>query len=136
MSAMSDYLEDALRNWFKGTALPAVPTNFYCALFTVTPSDSGGGTEVSGNAYARQALSPVAGTWTNGSAGTGQTQNTNAITFPAATPSGWGTIVAFGIFDALTTGNLIVWGALSANKTVGVGDIFQFAAGALSITFA
>lgn len=136
MSAMSDYLEDALRNWFKGTALPAVPTNFYCGLFTVAPSDSGGGTEVSGNAYARQALSPAAGTWTSGAAGTGQIQNTAAITFPAATPGAWGTVVAFGIFDALTAGNLVIHGALSANKTVGIGDVFQFAAGALSITFA
>jgi len=134
MSQMSDYLEDAIRNWFKGTAFPTAPTNTYVALFTAAPSDSGGGTEVSGNAYARQAV--AAAGWTSGAAGSGQIQNTAAITFPAATPATWGTVTHFGIFDASTAGNLLMWAALGASKTVGVGDVVQFAAGALSLTFA
>lgn len=136
MSQMSDYFEDAIKEWFRGTSFPAATGSLYCALFTAAPSDSGGGTEVSGNAYARQALSKAAGTWTAGSAGSGQISNTAAITFPTATPSAWGTITHFGIFDALTVGNLIIWGALTASKTVNAGDTFQFAAGTLVITFA
>ena len=136
MTAMSDYLEDALKEWFRGSAFPAATGSTYVALFTAAPSDSGGGTEVSGNAYARQALAKAAGSWTAGAAGSGQISNTAAITFPAASPSGWGTITHFGIFDALTVGNLLIWGALSASKAVGAGDVFQFAAGQLVITFA
>jgi hypothetical protein len=135
MTAMSDYWEDANKEWFRGTSFPAATGSVYVALFTATPSDSGGGTEVSGNAYARQALSKAAGSWTAGSAGSGQISNTAAITFPAATPGAWGTITSFGIFDASTAGNLLIWGALTASKAIGIGDVFQFAAGQLVITF-
>src|SRR4029079_6914327 len=124
MSQMSDYLEDAIKEWFRGTAFPAATGSLYAALFTAAPSDSGGGTEVSGNAYARVALSKAAGTWTAGWAGSGQISNTAAITFPTATGS-WGTITHMGIFDASTAGNLIVWGALTASKAIGTGDVFQ-----------
>lgn len=136
MSQMSDYLEDALTGWFRGTSFPAATGSLYVALFTAAPSDSGGGTEISGNAYARQALSKATGSWTLGAAGSGNITNTAAITFPAATPALWGTVTHFALFDALTVGNMIVWGALTASKAVGVGDVFQFAAGQLSITFA
>jgi hypothetical protein len=42
--------------------------------------------------------------------GTGPSQITNssAITFPAATAS-WGTVVSFGLYDASTSGNLMLW---------------------------
>jgi hypothetical protein len=42
--------------------------------------------------------------------GTGPSQitNTAAITFPAATAS-WGTVVSFGLYDASTVGNLLLW---------------------------
>lgn len=136
MSQMSDFLEDQLTGWFRGTTFPAATGSVYLALYTAAPSDSGGGTEVSGNAYARQALSKAVGTWTLGGAGSGNITNTAAITFPAATPATWGTVTHFGIFDAITVGNLLLWGALTASKTVGVGDVLQFAIGALSITFA
>jgi hypothetical protein len=136
MSAFSDYYEDAIAAWVRGTTFPAATGSLYCALFTAAPSDSGGGTEVSGNAYVRQTLSKATGTWTLGSAGTGQISNTAAITFPAATPAGWGTITHFGLFDASTAGNLIVHGALTASKAIGIGDVFQFAIGQLIITFA
>lgn len=54
------------------------------------------------------------------------------ITFPQASGS-WGTITHFGIFDAATSGNLLMHGALSASKTVGANDTFLFAAGDLNL---
>ena len=137
MSQMSDYLEDAIKEWFRGSTFPAATGSVYVALYTATPTDANAsGTEVSGNAYARQALAKAAGSWTAGGAGSGQISNTAAITFPAATPAGWGTITHFAIYDAITTGNELLWGALTTSKAVGIGDVFQFAAGALVITFA
>lgn len=134
MSQMSDYLEDALRNWFKGTTFPTKTANSYVALYTAAPSDSGGGTEVSGNGYARQ---PIANAdWTSGAAGTGSISNTNAVTFPAAVTANWGTITHLAIFDALTVGNMLLWNALTASKVVNVGDVLNFAAGSIVITFA
>lgn len=102
MSQMSDYLEDAIRNYFKGSAFPAVPTaDELIALYTAAPSDSGGGTEVTtGVGYYRAAI-PAATGWTSGGAGTGSISNTAAITFPAASGAGWGTVTHFGVFDDL-----------------------------------
>jgi hypothetical protein len=98
VSQMSDYLEDAIRNYFKGVAFPAAPVDELIAAYTATPSDSGGGTEVV-NAVGYTRMPIAAGGWTSGGAGTGSISNTAAITFPAATGAGWGTVTHFGVFD-------------------------------------
>lgn len=105
----------------------SAPSTLYLGLYTVAPTDTGGGTEVSGNAYARQV---AAFTVTNDTA-----SNTSAIEFPTATGS-WGTIVAVGIFDNLTSGNLLAYGNLTASKTIALGDVFRVPAGDLDITLA
>ena len=63
MAGFSDYLEDkVLDHVFGGNAYTA-PSTLYVALYTVAPTDTGGGTEVSGGAYARQtATFTVSGT--------------------------------------------------------------------------
>lgn len=114
-------------------------------LFTAAPSDSGGGTEVTGGSYARGQLNPSFSNWegTNGevtdtdSAGTGgATQNAVAITFPTPTAN-WGTITHFAIFDATSGGNMLFHGALTASKTVNNGDPApSFQIGALDVTLA
>lgn len=136
MANMSDYLEVELRKHIFRTGSFTKPTALYVALFTVTPSDSGGGTEVTGGSYARVNVPPLDANWSGASSTDGLTDNVSAITF--ATPSAnWGTVVAFGIFDASTSGNLLVWGAISPSKTINNGDPApSFAAGALDITFA
>ncbi len=96
-------------------------------MFTVAPTPSTTGTEVAGNAYARQAVTfdaPVSGV----------TQNSAPVTFPAATPGGWGTVTTAGIFDDPTAGNLLYFGDLAASKTIGAGDVASFATGVLTVT--
>lgn len=144
MSAMSDYLENKLVDQlFRGQSAPTTST-LYVGLLTAAPSDSGGGTEVSGNNYSRVAVTSSLANWagtqsaasTTASSGTGgQTSNNNAITF--ATPSGtWGTVSHFGIYDAATDGNLLFWGSLTISKTINQSDTVTFPAASLSITFA
>lgn len=145
MSQMSDYTENKLVDLiFRGQAFTA-PV-LYVGLFTATPSDSGGGTEVSGNAYARvkaaagasMALTDWKSTQNDSLASTGtggNTTNTNVITFPTPTAT-WGTVTSFGIFDALTGGNLLFWGPLTISKTINQSDTVSFPAGTLSVTFA
>jgi hypothetical protein len=132
--SFSDYLEKALLDATLGGPTFALPATVYVGLFTVTPADSGGGTEVSGNNYARKSTTNNATNWPAASGTTATKSNGTAITFVQATPSGWGTIVAFGIFDALTTGNLLVWGDVTPNKAVGALDTPEFATGALVVT--
>ena len=120
-------LELRVLDCFLRNVAAAQTATVYVALFTVAPTDAGGGTEVSGNAYARQAVAFDA-------AASGATQNTSLITFPTATPGNWGTVVAAAIMDALTVGNMLYWFDLDASKVVNANDVFQFAAGAIDIT--
>ena len=129
--SFSDYLENALLNQlFRGSSY-SFPGTLYVGLYTAAPTDAGGGTEVSGNSYARVAVTANTSNWANSTAGA--TSNSNAITFPQASGS-WGTVVALGIFDALTSGNLLAWADLTTSKLVGNGDTPSFAAGDLDVT--
>lgn len=144
MSAMSDYLENKLIDQiFRAQTAPGTAT-LYVGLLTAAPSDSGGGTEVSGGSYARVAVASSLANWagtqsagsTVASSGTsGQTSNNGAITFPTPT-AGWGTVTHFGIYDAASGGNLLFYGALTIAKTVNQADTVTFPAASLSITFA
>ena len=127
----SDYLEAAILDHVFKLATFTAPTNLYVALFTSAPSDSGGGTEVSGNAYARVQVTNDTSSWTR----TGSTVvNDNAITFPAPSPSSWGTVTHYGVFDAASSGNLLDWGALTASRSTTAGVAVSFAAGDLSFS--
>jgi hypothetical protein len=128
----SDFLENELLDHVLGNASYSAPATLYFALYTVTPSDAGGGTEVTGGSYARKDMTNNA---TNFPAASGGLKsNGTAITFAAPTAN-WGTIVAFGIFDAVSSGNLLYWGPISPSKTVNNGDPApSFAIGDLDIT--
>jgi hypothetical protein len=131
MAAISDYLENALVNHiFRNTDFTR-PANIYAALFTAAPSDSGGGTEVSGGSYARVAIATGASSAWDAASG-GATANTSVVTFPTATAD-WGTVTHVGFFDASTAGNLLFHGALASSKVVNDGDIFRFNAGEIDI---
>lgn len=153
MAAMSDFLENKIVDFiFRGQALGITggtaaagtgPANLYVGLFTTNPTDTGGGVEVSGSGYTRVTIVSNATNWaaTNAAASTvapstgntGTTSNNGAITF--GTPgANWGVITGFGIFDASTAGNLLIFGALTTSKTVNNGDAAPaFSPAALSI---
>lgn len=134
MSAKSDYLEVELIKHLFRTGSFTKPTVLGIALFTAAPSDSGGGTEVTGGSYARVDHPPLDANWDATSGTDGLTANTSVITFPTPTAN-WGTITHFAIFDATSGGNMLYHGALTASKTVNNGDPAPtFPAGALTIT--
>ena len=97
----------------------------YVALYTVAPTDSSTGTEVSGGSYARQSAAFT----TSGNTAS----NTSAIEYPTAT-AGYGTVVAVAVLDDGSSGNMLAYAALSANKTIATGDVFRIPAGDLDIT--
>lgn len=151
MSAFTDFMENKLIDWlFRAQAIGIAgasagagsgPATLYVGLLTTTPTDSTAGTEVSGGSYARVGVTSATTAWNNtqgnttgASTGTdGTTENASTITFPAPTAS-WGTVTGFGIYDASTGGNLLIYGALTTPKTINNGDAApSFAAGALSI---
>lgn len=133
----SDYLENALLNHTLGGASAgqaySAPANVFIALYTVAPGETGGGTEVStsGTGYARVQLANTTASFAATSTST--KTNAAAITFPTATAD-WGTVVAFGIFDANSAGNLLYYGTLTTSKAINNGDTASFASGAITIT--
>lgn len=138
MSALSDYLENALIDHvLRGRSFTA-PSALYWALFTSAPTDAGGGTEVSGSNYSRVSMTPsdtaftnTQGTTSGASTGTGGTvTNGEVVQFP--TPSGsWGTVVAVAIFDAATSGNMLIHGTL-LGRAITTSDDVKFPVGAFS----
>ena len=137
MASMSNYLEAALLNHIFRSSSFTAPTTIAIALCTSAPDDTDTtlvGKEVTGTSYARVTVGPSSGTWdvpgTNGT-----TQNTAAITFPAAGSGGWGTITHVAICNNATAGagNVLFWGQLTIPKTVTEGDIFQFNIGQLAV---
>ncbi len=130
----STYLNDAVLNWLRGTAFPAVPGTVHFALFTADPTDTGTGAQVAGGAYARVAISAAAASFSAPAAdGSGGRQISNAveITFPTPTAN-WGTVTHFGVFSAATGGNLLRHGALTTSRNILNGDQSPtFAIGAL-----
>lgn len=152
MANMSDFLENKLIDWLlraqaigitgASAAAGTGPANVYIGLFTTSPADAGGGVEVSGGSYARQARTSSLANWAQTSVpgGTlvssgidGTTSNNGVITFPAPTAN-WGVVTSIGIFDAVSAGNLLFWAALALSKTINSGDAApSFAAAALTI---
>jgi hypothetical protein len=126
VAALSDYLENALLNEVLRNVGYTPAATVYLALFTTATSDAGGGTEVTGGSYARQATTFAA-------ASGGACTNSGAVSFtgmPAAT------VTHAAIMDASTAGNMLFHGALTASKTVGAGDTLTFAIGDISATLA
>ena len=124
MSFSNDFETRVLQYIFT-TGSVTRPTAWHVALYTAAPNDSGGGTEVSGGAYARQSVAfSVSGNTAT---------NSGAVEYPTATAS-YGTVSHVGVFDAATGGNLIAYAALSASKAIDTGDVFRVPAGDLDIT--
>lgn len=136
MSGKSQYIENALLNWLKGTTFPTAPATVYVALFTTAPTNDAGASavEVTGGSYARASITTTTGFSAISGAPAAAAQISNGGTVTFATPTAnWGTIVAVGIYDALTVGNLLYWNSV-ASQVVNSGVVTSFAASALVIS--
>jgi hypothetical protein len=125
MSKLTNYAENEILDHILGTGSFTMPT-LYLALETVAGDDSSAGTEVSGDGYSRQAAS-------FGAASSGSASNDADITF-SASGGDWGTIVAWALYDAETSGNRLIHGALTSSKAVTDGDTLTFASGNLTVS--
>ena len=106
---------------------------FYISLHTANPNETGTQTtsEAAYTSYARVSVARSTSGW---SVASGVADNDGAITFPAAT-GGSESETHFGIgSDSTGTGNLFLWGALTASLSVSSGITPQFSAGSLDVT--
>lgn len=126
MAGLSDYAENLIAEWLFTTNSATRPTAWWLALYTAAPSDSGGGTEVSGGGYARQSLAFSATADTD--------VNTATITFTAS-GGNFGVVTHAGIFDASSGGNLLMWCALASPQTINDGQSLAVSPGNLTTRF-
>jgi hypothetical protein len=131
MAAKNQTLATALLDHVLRNTAYVAPATVYAALYTVAPTPTTQGTEVTtagGTLYNRIAA-------TFGAAAAGSISNSGAVTFPVA-GAGWGLVVAASICASGVPGtnDALYFGNLAANKNVGVGDQLSFAIGALVVT--
>jgi len=114
IGSLSTYLENSLINHLLRNTSFASPSPVYVALYTVAPTETRAGIEVSGNGYVRQAAAfTVSGSYAF---------NTNLLTFPEATGN-WGTVVGVSIMDgASSSANMLFWGDIDNATTINAGE--------------
>lgn len=131
MSA-SNFMENTWLDHVFGNTPYSAPATIYISLHTADPGEDGTTGEVSGNAYARASLT---NNGTNFPAASGGVKATGAAaSFPTPTPSGWGDVTHFALWDAATTGNCLAVSNAFAAQTINAGNTVSFASGALTIT--
>lgn len=119
MSALSNVHASTLLN----TSLRS--GTYYLALFLTDPTASGTGTEVSGGGYARKIINFSAPSLVSGKE---QVSNSAPVDFGTLTAD-LGTVAYWGIYDALTAGNLLWYGSFTRSKNVLNGDAITVSAG-------
>ena len=123
----ANYLTHRLKN---GTAMGQL-ANSYISLYSASPGETGGGTELSGSGYARMAM--AAADWSAITAAEPSTIQNSAQKNMAAATADWATALAVGLHDASTAGNLLFFKVLGTSKTVNNGDTPKFNAGSLVV---
>ncbi len=124
--SFGNYLENKILDHILKVAVYTPATNLYIALYTIAPTDVGGGTELSGNGYLRI----LCNNWA--AAVAGASSNTIQVLFPEATAD-WGTLVAFAIWDAQSGGTFLQWADLTTNRIILNKDSVKFNIGELGV---
>lgn len=115
MGSLTDSAESRIADYVTGNTTTAPTAPLKLRLMTANGTDSSAGTEVVGGTYAAQTIA-------FGAASSGATSNSGVLQFtgmPACTVTG------FEIWDSAGTPFRWAWGAATASKTYGAGDIAQ-----------
>lgn len=120
---LSTYAGNGLLDHITGTSAFTGPTNTYVQMHTGAPGLAGTAN------VANLSTRTIAGAWSVAAAGA--TDNDALIAFTGTASE---TLSHLSIFDALTTGNCLWQGALTASKAVLASEDIEFAAGALDLS--
>jgi hypothetical protein len=125
--SFSDYAETAICNWIRNNAAMPAPAQPYCALFSNDPGEAGAGTEVTTTIRPAGRVAIIFGAPADG-----VMANSADVDFGAADAGA--TVTHFAIFDAAADGNMLMYAALDAPRTVLAADPVSFPVGALGVT--
>jgi hypothetical protein len=127
---ISNFLATALLNQVFRNTVYTRPTTVYLALYTSDPTAVDTGTEVSGGAYARIAVTFGAPAIESSRE---TIRSTAELVFSIATAD-WGNITHAGIRDASTAGNLLYYGGILNPRQILTGDRLRIEAGSIVLT--
>lgn len=132
MGSKTNFLENSVLDHNLAVSAFTSPTTVYSALFTVIPSDSTPGTEVTTTEDAN--YTRIASTFsTAGLTVTGQSVNSGAVNFTTVSAGATLSIVGWALYDNATAGDQFYW-ATVATTTLEDGDQATFPAGNITIT--
>jgi len=132
----STYLGNALLNQFLRGVAATVPSRVYVSLHTANPGDAGSNevTTVAWPAYARLDAAQAGAIATGFSAAAAKaTASLKELLWAANNGASPVTVTHFGIWDAITGGNLLFYDALTSSKTYQPSDEGVLHAGALQV---
>ena len=126
------YASGLLVKQFFNAVTFAWPTTLYVGLFTVQPSGGAGGTECSYSGYARLQVNPTTANWSINASNVAS--NVSQLNFAVNGGSSI-TVVGYGLFDALTAGNL--WNDVAAGtaQVIATGVNPYIPVGALTVKY-
>lgn len=134
--AFSQYLADKLLIWVKGTSFPTALSTVYISLHSSDPGTAGTTGDVqltvTGSANRTSVTTSTLSSVGAAPGGGFQVTNNNSLQITASA-AGAATVTHFGVWDAVTGGNFLASGSLTASVGVVIGDTVQFNAGALAI---
>lgn len=128
---LSEYFENLIVEWVRGTNFPASPTTLYLALSNTDPLDDGTGLlepNVSFG-YARQPIS--FGSMVTVPGDSTKVTSQAAVTFGPGVMTDWPPLAFGAIFD--DANNMLFYGPLTNQRVVVVGDSLMLDAGALQL---
>ena len=123
--SISNSLANQLLNATVSNVAYTPPSSVYVSLYSTIPTVSTTGTEIVGNGYSRQ-------TCTFSTAAAGIAASNVAVNF-SCTGNNWPTLVAVGVMDDPTAGNLMYFTGVTGRNVV-VGDTLTFDAGTITVT--
>lgn len=131
MSGFSTYLAQAILNHTLRGAAYTPPAHTYLALGVADFTDDNlTSNEVTGAWYDRQEVTAWAAPVGSGI----ETSNSNLITYDAITDAAV-TVTHWGLYDALTTGNLLASGVFDDAKVGNINNRFRVLAGDIALSF-
>jgi hypothetical protein len=134
MSNLTDYAEKKLNDHILGITSYTKPTATYASLHTASPTDTGSHSNEITGSFGLTRLSITASMNATG-ATSGLADNASALEIGPCNANA-GTVTHAGLEDASTVGNMLLWVANTASRTLLSGDSFRWAAGQLTVTFA
>jgi hypothetical protein len=123
---MSNYLSNNLANATLRNTSYTSPATVYVALYSVAPTASTTGTELSGNSYSRQSV-------TFSAPSAGSASSNVAVSFGPATGNNWPTVKGMAIVDASSSGNILYF-QTTTSQNVLIGKTLTYGSGNITIT--